>query len=205
LNVRLALVGFQKEVSSNNHFTMSTIGAKYSPPMLKKPTEEVVNAMTTQVVAKSNKYVLPSMREKGGGELFPELIGFAPGRVKSGGFSYSTLLKAKTEEPTLSAEEAAAEINVINDTICQSCHTNHGICVVDISSGDTYVPDPYYNGRIRWTKRPPTAMKKRTLFDEDLYYGPDDDSTREDVSKQSVIEDSDSVDTGSEAYEYEED
>lgn len=184
---------------------MSTIGAKYSPPMMKKPAEEAVNAMTTQVVAKSSKYVLPSLRKTEGGELFPELIGLAPGKVKAGGFSYSTLLKAKTEEPVLSAEDAASAINVINDTICQSCHTHHNVCIVDISRDDAYVPDPYYKGRMRWTKRPPTAMKKRTLFDEDLHYGPDDDLARDDVSKQSVIEDSDSVETGSEAYEYEED
>lgn len=181
---------------------MSTIGVKYAPPMLKKPTEMAVNAMTTQVVAKSNKYVLPSMREKGGGELFPDLLAPVGAKVNTGGFSYSALLKPKTESTVL---DPIAEINVIDNTICQSCHTIHKVCVIDTSKSEIYAPDPYYKGRNRWIQRPPTAMKKRTLFENDVHYAPEDDSIRDDISKQSIIEDGDSVDTGSEVYEYEED
>jgi hypothetical protein len=162
---------------------MSNIGAKYVPPTLKEP---VVNAMTTQVVGKS-------LRKDG--SLFPELVPSV--KVRTGGFNYAALLKPK-DMPT-EDKSAFAEINVINDAICLSCHTKHGVCVVDVSKEGVYVRDPYYKGRGRWVQRPPTAMKKRTLF-EDV------------VEDESVLEGYDSFieelsvdsDSGSEPYEYDE-
>jgi hypothetical protein len=178
---------------------MSNIGAKYTPPSLKKPIEEAVNAMTTQVAVKSSTYVLPSLRK--GGELFPELIGLVPVTTAPPKLSFAALLKAKE---TVNTSEDIVETNDITNTPCQNCHNVHPISVVDISRKEPYVPDPYYKFRTNghWTKRPPTAMKRRSLFDDDNhYYVPDEDSIHDNTSKASVVEDIDS--DGSESYEYE--
>ena len=175
---------------------MSSTGAKYVPPSLKK-AEEAVNAMTTQVASKSSTYVLPSLRK---GELFPELVGQAPVTTVPK-LNFAALLKAK--EPVVTPD-AVDETNAISNSVCQNCHHIHPISVVDISRKEPYIVDPYYKLRPigHWIKRPPTAMKRRTLFDDD-YYVPEEESISDDASKVSVVEDNDSVE--SESYEYEED
>jgi len=135
--------------------TMSETG-KYVP---RKPIEAPVNAMTNVVLPKSTKYTPPSLKKADEGSLFPELaLGNVVTKPK---FSFAALLKPKCEvvEVTL---DTSCEPNIV----CESCHTCHDTKVIDISDKTPYVPDPYYAlGRRRWTHRPPTAIKRRSLFD----------------------------------------
>ena len=169
------MYGFVFQKSTSNY--MSNIGAKYVPPSLKKP---LVNA-----IANSSE------------ELFPQILGT---KVRTGGFSYAALLKPK--ETPKEDKSAFTEINVNNNAICPSCHTNHNVCVIDISKTDKYVRDPYYKGSSRWTKRPPTAMKKRTLFEDAPVL--DYDESILDGHDSFVEELSVDSDSGSEPYEFEE-
>lgn len=134
---------------------MSETG-KYVP---RKPIEAPLNAMTNVVLPKSAKYTPPSLKKEEG-SLFPELA-MGPVVTKPK-MSFAALLKPKNDVVDDTLDNDSDEPN----TVCESCQTCHVTKVIDISDKTSYVPDPYYAlGRRRWTFRPPTAVKRRSLFD----------------------------------------
>jgi len=139
---------FQKAIMSET--------GKYVP---RKLVEAPLNAMTNVVLPKATKYTPPSLKKEEG-SLFPELA-MGPVITKPK-LSFAALLKPKNDVVDDTIENVIDESN----TVCESCHTCHITKVIDISDKTPYVPDPYYAwGRRRWTHRPPTAVKRRSLFD----------------------------------------